>query len=128
MKPFNLERALAGDKVVTGMGTEVINIKYYPDNVFCVFGEENRNGTPSPILRTKTGGVNCTVECKFSDLFMVEPEPKVTTYWVNVYNAGGRFFISQKAFIDEQTAELYKYNSPVPGAGYIKTISFTVEE
>lgn len=83
MKPFNLEKALAGDPVVTRKGYKVTSLKHYPEadqDGFCI----------SAIIHTQdeveveTFKINGTFYFRTSeneyDLFMGESEK-----WVNIY-------------------------------------------
>lgn len=86
MKPFNLERALAGDKVVTRDGREVTFVGHFPkltpgyrvaaiiagDQIIRQFGE--------------SGKYNMDGQEAITDLFMA---PKTVKRWVNFYAEGG---------------------------------------
>lgn len=85
MKPFNLERALAGDKVVTRGGREVTFVGHFPqltpgyrvaaiiagDQMIRQFGE--------------SGKYNMDGQEAIADLFMA---PKTVKRWVNFYSDG----------------------------------------
>lgn len=78
MKPFDLEKALAGEPVVTIDGKKIMQLHYFPNikSIFKVMAHiENGFGVDT-----------FTIDGKYSDdesimdLFMAEPER-----WVNVY-------------------------------------------
>jgi hypothetical protein len=78
MKPFNLEKALAGEPVVTRDGREVTEIAYFHTkdssefNVVCIVKGISQ-------WYTKEGNSAINIKTR-NDLFMAEPER-----WVNVY-------------------------------------------
>jgi hypothetical protein len=82
LKPFNLERALAGDKVVTRTGKEVKDVKHFsfartPCPVLAVVDGHIFRFSPSGMFEEGLGLKNPI------DLFMA---PKTRTVWVNLYN------------------------------------------
>lgn len=80
LKPFNLERALAGDPVVTRDGRKIIEIiKFNSDINHPIFAlVENRINAE---WRTLEGKYWDNQESE-SDLFMI---PIKKTYWINIY-------------------------------------------
>lgn len=126
LKPFNLERALAGDKVVDNMGCEYIDfhlfteMKYDNRSLVCIdkihgqynfFYENGSTGENEPFL------------------FMA---PKTKTYWINIYRSNklendiffpkftqGSILEHQEALIEEIERVSLKLK---------KTISFEIEE
>lgn len=81
LKPFNLERALAGDPVVTRIGAQVHNIAHFPSAHYgrIVAQIDDDNNPPSlfyPDGSYSNGGTSV------NDLFMA---PKTRTVWVNLY-------------------------------------------
>ena len=126
MKPFNLERALAGDKVITLGGEKIIAIYHLKemakDNVLAIINDD--------LLRLYYPHGNYYEDFTLShhDLFMADPEPKVTTYWANVYLC--HFSHEYKcfgAYVSEDEAKL-PINKASFSLIYLKTISVTVEE
>jgi hypothetical protein len=84
MKPFDLEKALAGEPVVTRTGMvvkELIRFKTLNDwSVFAVVG--------NCVIQCNDNGQYSDCEHNSLDLFMAE-KPKVKKEgWVNVYSAG----------------------------------------
>ncbi len=80
MKPFNLEKALAGEPVVTRCGHKVTDLKHYPEATqvaFCIAALVH--GHTVEVETFKKSGAFTAGENGF-DLFMAEPE-----IWVNIY-------------------------------------------
>lgn len=78
MKPFNLERALAGDKVVTRDGREVSELRFLQSvspNGYCVVAVIDGD----PFLFLQNGKIT---SINHFDLFMA---PKTVKRWVNFY-------------------------------------------
>lgn len=76
--PFNLERALAGDKVVTRNGLEVTQLKAFElDSDFRVYAVLNDD-----VTRWTTEGKFWLFDESSCDLFMA---PKTVKRWVNFY-------------------------------------------
>lgn len=116
MKPFNLERALAGDKVINGMGIEVVITKLAkPDFAGSILLSQSvATGTVQAyhFLDGKT-----SLDSRFSGyaLFMA---PTEVTKWVNLYAstvAGGpRFTIWET----EEKADEYRLNGRLGGKAH----------
>lgn len=88
-KPFNLERALAGDKVITRDGREVVQL-FYADKA----SEDNEKViavVDGIIEKYQTNGAYYSHETEYRhDLFMAPTTVKVER-WVNVYADGHSF-------------------------------------
>lgn len=117
MKPFDLQKALAGEKVITRDGREVTQLVK-----FDAVNSESVYGVVQGVIRTWTnagkyfGGITSD-----TDLFMA---PKETTYWVNVYRSERHgLAVGSILFISEGEARERRSDPD-----YIKTISFSVEE
>jgi hypothetical protein len=80
MKPFNLEEAKAGKKVVTRGGREVTQITSFnvTESKYRIVGVIDGKYLES----WKEDGMSCDGEKNFSDLFMVTEKK---TVWVNIY-------------------------------------------
>ena len=112
-KPFDLERALAGDKVVTRDGREVTKIHQFKTvssmyKIYCVV-----NGF---VYAVSQEGVYCYSEVDKKDLFM-SPKTKKFETWVNVYSYG----IACVTYNSEREAK------DCAGTNYIKTIKIETE-
>ena len=85
MKPFNLERALAGDEVVTRNGGIVTNIVHFKDlkSLSCVYAVID-GGVES---FTKEGNYFRSGGISAFDLF-IKSQTKVIEAWINVYEQG----------------------------------------
>lgn len=83
LKPFDLEKALKGEKVVTRDGREVTRLVDFPDAMFSEFLVA---AVSDGCLRTYTlkGRENSGSDSS-NDLFMV---PKERVVWVNLYGDG----------------------------------------
>ena len=116
MKPFNLERALAGDPVCYRNGEPVLHVFYAeksPDirRLFSIsqFGDVYRH--------QKNGGFYLNGRQDSIDLFMA---PVKKTYWMNVYKDEGGMLYGGSLLSTESDA---KYASD---GHEFKTISFEV--
>lgn len=80
MKPFDLQRALAGDKVVTRDGREVTQLHFFdlPNSDYPVFGVMNNEIRSWP----KNGQIRSDGVLSNGDLFMAL---KTVKRWVNFY-------------------------------------------
>ncbi len=126
MKEFNLERALAGDKVVTRDGREVTQLTQFKTSHGIVLGAivDNRldNWNENGVYDRKSYNENVW------DLFM---DPQTTNLWINVHkeqrydDASGARISTYDAclFVDESDAII---DSEM--IGFIKTFSIEVEE
>jgi hypothetical protein len=84
MKPFDLEKALAGEPVVTKNGQSVSQLTLFSltKDDYCIYGViEGR------IQRwVRSGQYDVNVENHDLDLFMVQPEQWVNVYWISRNN------------------------------------------
>ena len=112
-KPFDLERALAGDKVVTREGLDVTEIHYFKhvNSIYEVYVTVNG----LVYACTKEGLYTFPEEDRF-DLFMA-PRTKKFEAWVNVY----RYGIACVTYNTKKEAEEWA------GEGHIKTIKIETE-
>ncbi len=117
MEPFDLEKALAGDPVVTRCGREVTEIHFFETctedrpivaviggKMYSFFNNGTSSGTNNPTER---------------DLFM---KPKVIEGWFNIYLIGVKIWTSS-AHESEERAKQNIGNLDT----YIKTIKITNE-
>lgn len=120
MKPFDLEKALAGDPIVTRNRKPCAQVHEFEcNNELCIAGVVD--GEIKTF--TKEGVFHPGRETNF-DLFMA---PKVREYWVNVYRnkngsleMGAEYESEEKAKSEKQAASHYFLN-------YISTIKLTEE-
>jgi hypothetical protein len=118
MEKFNLERALAGEPVITREGKEVTQLTYFKEareqynlvglmeGVVCTWNEKGTS-----ILGHETS----------SDLFM---KPKENAIWVNVYkNSFGKILLGSN-WETEEEAIRFKDDDSL-NEGYLKTIKIT---
>lgn len=118
MKPFNLEAALKGEKVVTRDGREVTQlVKFDAMEIYPLKGVMNRQVH----AWTEKGEFNNEVREHNYDLFMA---PKEVTLWVNVYKQkSGKYWFGDPFLSEEETRNVFKDMTE-----YICTKSITVEE
>jgi len=114
MEQFNLERALAGEPVITRNGKEVTQLVYFHDVIHkdCVYG----------VIGNQIK--NWCIDGKFfhddpnefgADLFM---KPKENAIWVNVYkNKNGILYTNGADYSSEESAK-----TSSDKIGYLKTI------
>lgn len=118
--PFNLERALAGDPMITRSGDKVTDFKYFSKtkSEFCICFTVSEDDS---ICLSKIDG-KFLIDGNESgyDLFMA---PKTTTYWVNVYKSHNGVALG----FAETTLEACE-NQIANGQEYIKTINFEIED
>ena len=85
MKPFNLEKALAGEPVVTKQGDKIIQLHYFPNlgSEFKVIAHREHS------FSVDTYKIDGSYGDKQSelDLIMSEPEQWVNVYWSGVYQS-----------------------------------------
>jgi len=117
MKPFDLERALAGDPVVTRGGKEVQQIVHLHacNRVFNVFAVVNGETYTFNIEGKYSAGHVFKSICPLGsdmDLFMA---PKKRTVWVNLYPKGGGTFYY---YNDEQAADRMAGYDRIGGKAY----------
>lgn len=105
MKPFNLERALAGDPVVLEDGEPVRIAGHNPD---AAYGEE-------VIGWVKEGDFTYSREwtvlghSRLGDqykLFMYEPPKQKKEGWVNLYRSGSNVWTGVSMYLSKEEAEL----------------------
>jgi hypothetical protein len=99
-KPFNLERALAGDPVVTRDGRPVTQLTLFniPGRFPLVGVVDNSNESWTP-----TGLFCVNGKTSYFDLFMA---PKKRTVWVNLYPTPGTYLSAYAhAFEDRDEAD-----------------------
>lgn len=118
MEPFNLEKALAGEPVVTRDGREVTEIHYFKtdqgDYPLIAVIDENQEAF------TKDGFFASSREECESDLFM---KPKVVENWFNVYQDDNCNLATSFGFSSEEDAR----KNIMSVLKYIKTIKITDE-
>lgn len=116
-EPFDLERALKGEKVVMRDGTEIQEV--------VAFKTAERL---MPVMAAYKDGINMyTADGKYhnggdmiADLFMAPKEPQVVTRWVNVFNQSGDI-VTSGTYKSEMIAIEYGKHA----TGYLKTIPVT---
>lgn len=121
MKPFDLEKALAGHPLSTRDGRKVLDFHYFKDAYqdYKIYGLVE-NADKSNFLESYSIDGKCNgSEDNPRDLFLVTTKK---TYWVNVYRDGERINTGL-AYESEEEAKI-NANYPL----ILKTISFTVEE
>jgi hypothetical protein len=114
MEQFNLERALAGEPVITRDGREVTQLTKF-DTIFCnpIFGVVD--GRVESWFRD---GSYTEDETTSFDLFM---KPKENAVWVNVYKQGdGALVVGAFPFKSEAEAKEKSL-----GSNYLKTVKIT---
>jgi hypothetical protein len=116
--PFDLSRALAGDKVVTRDGREAQEIHQFKniDNEVCVFA----------IIQGILHGYEKNGKHAYfddDDLFIA---PKVKMYWVNVYKYRSEILVYPNWHETEEEAKRNIFSGD--RQRHIKTISFEVDE
>lgn len=101
MKPFNLERTKAGDKIITRSGHEATFIAYVPELDYTLRVLYHVNGT---ICACGINGFVYGIEKDSSyDLFMA---PKKRTIWINLYHKSlhiGYYYDSEEEADDSAT-------------------------
>ena len=103
MKPFNPERALAGDPVVTRDGREVKDLRHLPSStVECCRVVAVVNGRVKLYYESGRASPENVWDSP-DDLFMA---PKKRTVWVNLYDDGGHcaFWHNSEQKADEGAA------------------------
>lgn len=117
--PFNLEKALAGEKVCTRNGREVTQLFHFSEAI----DDDER------IYGVFDRGVHCwyvngkyhLIDESHNDLFML---PKVTTYWANICKAENHNIYLSDIYRHEKEA-IKDQDCHVK---VIKTISFDIED
>lgn len=120
-KPFNLEQALAGAKVVTRSGKEVSQLTVFNCQatwpVYALIDGEVESFTLSGNHGYKNESIN--------DLLLVVEVQKI---YINVYqHEKNGLFVSTQCFKDRKTAIINKNNFEGLKVTYIKTIEITDE-
>lgn len=90
MKPFNLEEALAGKKVVTRDGRKVISIHYIPSSPYALKVVAVIEGAFNEYRYYYNGCYDTSVTGTSHDLFMA-PEKKEV--WVNLCFSNEEFYL-----------------------------------
>ena len=121
MEPFNLEKALKGEKVVTKDGREVTQLHLF-DAQKSTF--PLRGVLDGQILAWKSNGIYKWNGNTENDLFMA---PKKRKYWVNIYRSEtglicGPSYPSMEVAVLRITKDGYNYEE------YLKTIKIHEEE
>ncbi len=113
-KPFDLERALAGDKVVTSGGVEVTEIQYFKTLVsgYPIFAVVS-----GVIQRFSISGDWYYQDSAYNIRLLMAPRTKRFEAWVNVY----RYGIACVTYNTKKEAEEWA------GEGHIKTIKIETE-
>lgn len=111
LKPFNLERALAGDPVVTTLGIRVIQLSYFPKSNYetgelaVLLEREDRVRSYKP-----NGDYSGLGNLTNYTLFMA---PKTREVWVNLYTGGAFVHGEFYGYVSEEEANRCDMN---PGA------------
>jgi hypothetical protein len=111
MIAFNLERALAGEPVITRDGKEVTQLTKFDltETSYLIFGILEND-----VRRWTIEGKYLLGEEDRNDLFM---KPEENAIWVNVYKrSDGRLFVDSCSFQSEAAAKIGM------GSNYLKTI------
>lgn len=117
LKPFDLQKALAGDKVVTRDGRAVISVRYARYPLIVVVSGETLYGC------TETGRYYENQLSNEKDLFMA---PKTKTVWVNIYmKPNGTISLGAPHSSEAMAMRIYKKPSYWQR---IKTISVEIPE
>lgn len=120
-KPFNLEEALAGAKVVTRSGKEVSQLTLFNcSNTWPVYA------LIDGVVESFTLSGNHAFEHESAkDLFLVVEVEKI---YINVYeHEKNGLFVSPQCFKDRKTAIINKNNFESVNSKYLKTIEITNE-
>jgi len=121
-KPFNLEEALAGAKVVTRSGEEVSQLTLFKN----VVNDYPLCGVIDKVLETFriTGNYSKNGESNYDLLLAVETKK----IYVNIFEGkNGNLFVAPQYFKDRKTAIINKNNFEGVNSKYIKTIEITDE-
>lgn len=120
-KPFNLEEALAGARVVTRDGNEVTQLhKFDADEDECLIGVSK-----GKILSWNTNGIYFNLLLESSQDLFIAVEPQVI--YANVFEGKNGLFVAPQHFKDKKTAVINKNNFEGVYSKYIKTIKITDE-
>ena len=119
MKPFDLEKAIAGHPLVTRDGRKVLDFHYFKaaEIEFPIYALLEKGVVES----YKINGMNLQESASHYDLLLA---PLKKTYWVNVYRYGSEIQMGGSVYDCEQKANDANDNSREK----LKTISFEIEE
>ena len=123
-KPFNLEEALNGAKVVTRNGDEVTQLhKFNVKKFHCLCGVLDED-----ILSWTIDGAFWDKENSHSRDLLLVVEPK--RIYLNVYEHNNGIFVSQRSFSNRENAikDKNNYEGSFPFCKYIKTIEIRDED
>ena len=119
-KPFNLEEALAGAKVVTRSGKEVGQLTVFNcNNDFPIYAVID-----SQIENFSLSGNYYKSGIHDKDLLL---EAEVQKVYANVFKGKNGLFVAPQYFSDRETAIINKNNFEGLNVTYIKTIEITDE-
>jgi hypothetical protein len=111
MKPFDLEKALSGEPVITREGKEVKQLKYFnTKEANCLYGVMDYE-----VYYWKINGTVTNKGSHTHDLFMA---PKTMKVWANVYYSDKKGLVIGSMYQNEESAK----NSKADYGRYIKTI------
>lgn len=121
-KPFNLEEALAGAKVVTRSGKAISQLTFFKDviNSYPLYAVIDEN---IEVFDIEGRYISDNAEHD-KDLFL---EVAVNKIYVNVYEGKNGLFVGHRSFTDKETAIINKNNVEDFQTTYIKTIEITEE-
>lgn len=128
LKPFNLERALVGDTVLTRDRRKVINLRKCKigNNIQPIIGHIENDGREGDLTGWDLDGKYRNNYESSLDLFMI---PKKITYWANIYRNHeeiGNLHVISQLYNSKELAE--EAGKVLNNKRYIKTISFDIEE
>jgi hypothetical protein len=120
MKPFNLEKALAGERVITNDGREVLDMaylqkrKWYP--VLVLFADAN-------IIQAYTIDGLCCLGNENDNLFMYSQK---MTYYLNIYRnkKSKEVWTAKWTYLTEEESRRNISDLDF----YVKTIAFEIED
>ena len=120
-KPFNLEEALAGARVVTRDGNEVTQLyKFDADEDHCLMGVSSGR-----IFSWTTDGEYLDTGKEYEKDLFIAVEPQII--YANVFEGKNGLFVAPQYFKDKKTAVINKNNFEGVYSKYIKTIQITDE-
>jgi hypothetical protein len=110
MKPFNLQAAIAGAPIQFEDGQKLKFVAYVPEAKF----------TDRFVFLTADGNI-CSTSDHTAHIFMT---PVMRTHWANVHRSESGSVMVGVSMPDEKAVQLASNFLP----GYVKTISFEIEE
>jgi|GEM_PF-1386944 len=126
MKPFDLEKALAGHPLVTRDGRKVLDFHYFKvmtKYIFPIYAAIESIGNDPYFSQFRIDGSALRNEEESSlDLFL---DSTKKTYWVNVYESEIKTIFIGKVFDNEKECSESSWAHDLKK---IKTISFEIEE